>query len=76
MGFGTFILDLVRPRKNKKRERDPIEESLVDAMRKIIFFVIALLFGYLTFYTTTNFWDVVINVNSFFEAIATKLGLS
>jgi hypothetical protein len=76
MGFGTFLLDLVRPRKMRREPRDPSAEMLIDAMRKIIFGIFIMLFGYLFFFATTNFWDVVINLNDFLDAIATKLGIS
>jgi len=76
MGFGSFLFELVRPKKVRRDTRDPSVESLVDAMRKIFFGILIMLFGYLFYFATTNFWDVVINLNDFFEGIATKLGIS
>lgn len=76
MGFGTFLIEIFRPRKKRRQERDPFAESLLDAMRKLIFGILVLLFGYLFFYAATNFWDVVFNLNDTLESIANKLGIS
>lgn len=76
MGFGTILIELFRPKKNKSKERDPVAESLIDAMRKIIFGLLILVMGYFFYYAATNFWDVVFNLNDLMESIANKLGLS
>lgn len=76
MGFSTFLLDLVRPKKVNRDKRDPFAEGIMDAIRKFIFGILILLFGYFFYYATTNFWDVVINLNDTLEAIANKLGIS
>jgi len=76
MGLGTFILDLVRPKRVKHEKRDPVAEGIMDAIRKFIFGILILLFGYFFYYATTNFWEVVINLNDTLESIANKLGIS
>lgn len=76
MGLRTFLLDFVRPRRPQREKRDPAAEALMDAIRKLVFGVLILFFGYIFYYATTNFWDVVINLNDALEAIAHQLGIS
>lgn len=76
MGLGTFIIEIFRPRKKRRQKREPAAESLIDAMRKLMFGIIVLLVGFLFYYAATNFWDVVFNLNDVLESIAHKLGIS
>jgi hypothetical protein len=63
----------VKPKK-KKKVREPAEQILIDTMRKVLFAILIFTFAFLFFYAALNFWDVVIGLNDFMNAISTILG--
>lgn len=69
------LFNLLRNKPRNKIVKDPRKAFILGFIRQFTVGLIALAFGFASFYTAMNFFEIVTIVSTFIDSVSYKLGL-